>query len=126
MATKNLVEVQKRLRKRMGKDLWMYSISLQPENDTPERLAEYAKAAGVGPGWTFLTGRPQDIQQLRRKLGFYYPDDPELDADNSQHIGFLLMGNEPYGWWGTVPTTAAPRQIVQLIDWLKPGARGQR
>jgi protein SCO1/2 len=110
----------------MGKDFWIYSITLEPENDTPEVLAEYAKATGAGPGWTYLTGRPRDIQLLRRKLGFYYPDDPALDEDTSQHLGFLLMGNEPYSWWGTVPTTASPKQIVQLIEWMKPGAKGLR
>ena len=109
----------------MGKDFWMYSITLEPEHDTPEALAEYARKAGVGPGWSFLTGRPRDIQLLRQKLGFYFPDDP-IDGDNSQHLGFLLMGNEPYGWWGTVPATAGPQQLVQLIDWLKPGAKGLR
>ncbi len=108
----------------MGEDFWLYSITLEPEIDTPEVLAEYAKAAGAGPGWKFLTGRPRDILLLRQKLGYY---DPELDFDDkSQHLGFLLMGNEPYGWWGTVPATAAPRLIVQLIEWLEPGARGMR
>lgn len=102
----------------------MYSITLEPETDTPEVLAEYARTNGIGPGWKFLTGRPQDIMRLRKKLGFYDPEAPSDDA--SQHLGFLLMGNEPYGWWGTVPATAAPRQIVQLITWLKPGAKGLR
>ena len=102
----------------------MYSITLQPETDTPDRLKKYAEAVGAEPGWLYLTGRPKDIQRLRRNLGFYYPDDPERDSDSSQHLGFLLMGNEPYGWWGTVPSTAAPQQIVQLIDWLDPGSRG--
>lgn len=102
----------------------MYSITLQPENDTPELLSQYAKALGAEPGWDFLTGSPTNIQLIRKNLGFYYPDDPERDADTSQHLGFLLMGNEPYGWWGTVPTTAAPRQIVQLINWLEPGSEG--
>jgi len=109
----------------MGKDFFIYSITLEPENDTPELLAKYAKSVGAGPGWKYLTGRPQDILLLRKKLGFYYPDDAD-PGNNSDHLGFLLMGNEPYGWWGTVPTTAGPRQIVQLIDWLKPGSRGLR
>jgi protein SCO1/2 len=118
------VQVQEQLKERLGKDLWMYSITLEPETDTPEVLAEYARTNGIGPGWKFLTGRPQDIMRLRKKLGFYDPEAPSDDA--SQHLGFLLMGNEPYGWWGTVPATAAPRQIVQLITWLKPGAKGLR
>lgn len=110
----------------MGKDFFLYSITLAPDNDGPEDLAKYAEKIGAGPGWKFLTGSPQAIQLLRSKLGFYFPGDPERDSDTAQHLGFLLMGNEPHGWWGTVPTTAAPRQIVQLIEWLKPGSRGLR
>ena len=110
----------------MGKDFWIYSITLDPENDTPEVLAKYAEATGAGPGWRYLSGRPRDIHLLRRKLGFYYPDDPELDADATQHLGFVLLGNEPYRWWSTVPTTAAATQIAQLVDWMAPGARGWR
>ncbi len=108
----------------MGKDFWLYSITLKPETDTPEVLAEYAETYGVGPGWSFLTGRPEDIQLLRQNLGFYDPWEPDFGTDLSQHLGFLLMGNEPYGWWGTVPSTANPTQIVHLINWLEPNARG--
>ncbi len=111
---------------RAGKDFWMYSITLKPETDTPEKLAEYAQAYGVGPGWLFLTGSPADIHELREGLGYYDPWEPDYGTDLNQHLGFLLMGNEPYGWWGTVPATAAPSQIVNLINWIEPGARGRR
>ena len=109
----------------MGKDVFLYSITLDPEKDSPEVLAQYAKKIGAGPGWTYLTGRPEDIQLLRRTLGFYYPDDPDLDQELASHLGFLLMGNEPYGWWGTVPQTAAPQNITNLVTWLAPGSRGE-
>jgi protein SCO1/2 len=118
------VEVQNKLKDRMGKDFFMYSISLKPDEEGPEKLAEYREALGAGPGWTFLTGRPEDIQMLRKTLGFYYPDDPALDVDIKQHLGFLLMGNEPYGWWGTTPCKAAPNNIVNLINWMAPGSQG--
>ncbi len=110
----------------MGEDVWMYSITLRPETDSPAALAEYAEEYGVGPGWKFLTGRPRDIHLLRKNLGFYDPEEPDFGEDLTQHLGFLLMGNEPHGWWGTVPSTAAPRPIVQLVDWLAPNARGFR
>ncbi len=118
------MEVQELLKERMGEDFFLYSITLTPERDTPERLAKYAEAIGAGPGWTYLTGRPEDIQLLRKTLGFYYPDDPALDSELSQHLGFLLMGNDPHGWWGTVPCTAAARHIYNLITWMAPGSRG--
>lgn len=104
----------------------MYSITLKPESEPPELLARYRESIGAAPGWTYLTGRPADIQLLRRTLGFYYPDDPDLDTNVKQHLGFLLMGNEPFGWWGTVPCTAAPEHLVNLIQWLNPGSRGMQ
>jgi protein SCO1/2 len=53
--TQNLADVQKLLGDRVGRDIFMYSISLQPEIDTPEKLKDYADMFDVGPGWLFLT-----------------------------------------------------------------------
>jgi protein SCO1/2 len=53
----------------MGKDVWFYSFTLNPETDSPEVLANYAKTFGVGPGWLFLTGNPEDLETLRQNLG---------------------------------------------------------
>ena len=104
----------------------MYSITLRPEEDSPAILAQYAENYGVQPGWLFLTGRPRDIQLLRQNLGYYDPEQPDFGTDLSQHLGFLLIGNAEHGWWATVPATAAPKQIVQLIEWMSPNARGFR
>src|SRR5881397_1400754 len=59
--TANLVRVQKLLGDRVGRDIFFYSITLKPEEDTPEGLAKFAEMHGVGPGWLFLTGKPADI-----------------------------------------------------------------
>src|SRR5712692_5572938 len=82
--THNLVRVQKLLHDRIGHDIFMYSITLSPEEDTPKVLKRYAQAHGVGPGWTFLTGKPEDILLLRKSLGYFY-DDPKQDADKENH-----------------------------------------
>lgn len=117
--TANLLNVQKLLGKRVGKDIFMYSITLKPEEDTPERLAAYAKAYKVGPGWQFLTGDPKDVELLRQKLGFI-DRDPVRDADKSNHIGMLRWGNEPHTLWAGCPASLAPSKIVKeigLVDW---------
>jgi protein SCO1/2 len=44
----------------------LVSISIDPEHDTPERLAEYASRFGAGPRWTFLTGARDDILAVQR------------------------------------------------------------
>jgi len=115
VTTPKLVEVQKLLGERSGRDITFLSITLDPEHDTPNVLRAYAKAYGAGPGWYFLTGKENDIQQLRRKLGVYDLD-PIVDADRTQHAGILVLGNEPRGRWKAVPTVAKPIRIRQAIE----------
>ena len=112
--TANLVRVQKLLGDRVGRDIFFYSITLKPEEDTPEALEKYAALHGVGPGWLFLTGKPEDIELLRGKLGFKYAD-PVEDADKSNHVGMLRLGNEPYLRWATCPGQAHPAWIAKSI-----------
>ena len=103
----------------MGEDVWFYSLTLEPHKDTPEVLASYAESFGVGPGWLFLTGAPEEMETLRQNLGFAWSD-PELDADLTNHLGTVKMGNEPRHWWGAAPSLSDPRQIARLLVWMAP------
>jgi len=114
-ATAHLVEVQQSLGDRMGREVTFLSISLDPERDTPEVLREYAQAHDVGPGWYFLTGKPGDIELLRRKLGAYEID-PVLDADRTQHAGIVVLGNEPKARWKAISALSQPVRIRQAIE----------
>src|ERR1051325_3094644 len=71
LETARLVQLQKLMGDRMGKDVFFYSISIDPEHDTPEVLKEYAEMYNAGPGWLFLTGKKEDILLLGKKLGLY-------------------------------------------------------
>ena len=120
--TMNLRKVQKMLGDRVGRDIFFYSITLKPEEDSPSALKHYAQMHHVGPGWLFLTGVPADMELLRRKLGFTNPD-PKLDADKSQHIGMVRYGNERLQLWAACPGMANPSWIfesVSFVDWPKP------
>ena len=112
--TANLVRVQKLLGDRIGKDIFMYSITLNPDQDTPQILKDYAAMHGVGPGWLYLTGKPADIELLRRSLGFTYSD-PVEDANKSNHIGMLRIGNEPMLAWSACPAQAHTKWIATSI-----------
>ena len=115
--TANLVRVQKLMGNRVGRDIFMYSISLKPQEDSPAALAEYVKAHHVGPGWKFLTGDRHDIEMLRRRLGFTDPD-PARDRDLTNHIGNVRYGNEPRQLWAACPSLADPDWIVEEISWV--------
>lgn len=118
--TANLAAAQRALGDRVGRDIFMYSITLKPEEDTPKVLQEYAKSNRVKPGWLFLTGKSEDVEKLRRKLGFVDPD-PILDRDKSQHIGVVLYGNEALDRWAACPALTHPEEIAKYVLWMKPG-----
>ncbi len=84
IVTSNLVKVQELLGDKVGRQVFMYSFSLKPTEDTPKAMKEYAEMHGVKPGWTFLTGKPEDLELLRRKLGFTRREHkhPEARPDN--------------------------------------------
>jgi protein SCO1/2 len=115
--TANLARAQKLLGDRVGREVFMYSISLKPEHDTPAVLKEYAAMFKAKPGWSFLTGNPDDIELLRRSLGFTNLD-PRLDQDKSQHIGNVRYGNERLMLWGTCPGMARPEFLAKSISWM--------
>ena len=115
--TRNLVRVQNILGDRVGKDIFMYSFTLKPKEDKPTALKHYAEMHKAKPGWFFLTGTPDDMELLRRKLGFVDPD-PEVDKDLSNHIGVIKYGNEPLERWGGCPGMSEPNWIAETISWV--------
>lgn len=115
--TRNLVRLQKLLGNRVGKDIFMYSFSLKPKEDSVSALKHYAQIHKVKPGWLFLTGAPEDIETLRRKLGYVDPD-PEADKDLSNHIGLIKYGNEPLERWGGCPGMSSPEWIAETLSWV--------
>jgi len=118
LVTANLVKVQKLLGDRIGRDIFMYSVTLKPEEDTPDVLQKYMKKFNARPeGWTFLTGQGLDIENLRKGLGFTYPD-PAIDRDKTQHIGNVRYGNEPLMLWAACPGMAHPPFIAESISWM--------
>ena len=125
--TANLVKLQKLLGSRLGRDIFMYSFTLKPEQDSPEVLRKYAEAYHAKEGWTFLTGTPEDMELLRRKLGFTDPD-PRRDADKSNHIGNIRYGNEPLQLWGSCPGLSKASWIAESISWVDwpKAAKGER
>ncbi|HSB81846.1 MAG TPA: SCO family protein [Candidatus Methylomirabilis sp.] len=120
LTTANLVQVQQALEPHLGRDFFMYSISVDPTHDTPAVLKKYATTFGVKPGWLFLTGTTEDIRALRKTFG----DNPALNFRQSQHLNLLAYGIEPLERWGGCPALADPKWIVRYLAWLDP--QGER
>lgn len=117
METARMIEVHRLLGDRVGKDVFFYSITIDPERDTPEVLRRYVESWGVGKGWTFLTGEERDITLLRRKLGVYSAVDP--GEDEYDHNLSLVIGNQATGRWMRRSPYENPYVLAtQLGSWL--------
>src|ERR1044071_2258522 len=123
--TENLRRAQLLLKNRIGRDMFMYSFTLKPEEDSPAVLKEYVKDRKLGPGWTFLTGTPADLELVRRRLGFTDPD-PTRDADKSNHTGMVRYGNEGLMLWAAFPGLQTPEAIAKSMLWVAWPQKGER
>ena len=112
--TANLRLVQQALGSRLGKDIFMVSMTLQPQFDTPGALQEYARRYDISPGWMFITGQPKEMDVIRRKLGFFN-DDPRIDGDLANHTGMVRVGNERLDRWFMLPALSRPQQMARAI-----------
>ena len=110
LETAKLRQVQEALGDRVGRDVFMYSISITPEHDTPAVLKEYTAKFKVGPGWQFLTGKEADITLLRKKLGLY--DEGEQRSDHSMN---MIVGNEATGQWKHRSTFDNPKVLARVV-----------
>jgi protein SCO1 len=116
LETARLAQVQRLIGDRMGRDVFFYSITIDPARDTPAVLNAYAEEYGAGPGWLFLTGKADDIELLSRKLGLYSEPNPEA---KDGHTATLLIGNEATGQWVRGSALDNPQFTAQIIgNWM--------
>jgi protein SCO1 len=118
ITTPKLVKVQRELQKQLGDRVRLVSISIDADRDTPAALAEYAERFTVQKGWLFLTGRKDDVDLIRRKLGLYDPEERKLE-----HMGLLTVGNEPEGQWLAMPVLSETDEIVQTVLRIATSSR---
>ncbi len=119
--TRNIVKVQQLLKERLGRDVFIYSITVDPENDTPQALNEFARKYQVGEGWSFLTGESSVIELLRSRLfvssGGVGHNHHTTVEDCS--LALIRYGNEAVGLWGAVPAKSDPESIVARLSRIK-------
>ncbi len=98
---------------RVGKDVHLISITVDPAVDTPARLAAWRAKLGGGPGWTLLTGPKGIIDDLLRSLRMYTPD-------KRFHAPVVLIGKQSSSEWVHTDGLAPPRYLAASIKALLP------
>lgn len=107
--SRNFERIQAALGERLGKDVFLVSITVDPENDTPEKLKAYAERFHARPGWSFLTGKKENVDSALYKLGQYV-------EEKSQHKTIIIIGNEATGLWKKAFGLASAEDLIKLVE----------
>jgi protein SCO1 len=95
---------------RIGREVNLISISIDPGIDSPERLKAWSQELGAGPGWTLLTGSMADVLALLESLAIEFPG-----ADKTTHSQLVLVGNDATDTWTYVRGDASPDELSEAI-----------
>jgi protein SCO1/2 len=106
---RNLEKIQDAAGDRLGKDVLILSITVDPNTDTPAKLKDYASAYHAKPGWHFLSGKKENVDWALYKLGQYF-------ADKEQHTNILVIGNEKTGLWKKAFGLAASAELIKVFE----------
>jgi protein SCO1/2 len=104
-------DVQEQLGDRLGKEVALVSITVDPKTDIPPRLKEFAKTWEAKPGWVFLTGSKKNVDRVLQGIDAYTPDFQD-------HPAMILVGDGHVGGWTRFYGFASPEQIIGRIDEL--------
>jgi protein SCO1/2 len=109
LMSKTYAKIQEHVGDRLGRDVFLISISVDPENDTPELLKKFGESYDARPGWFMLTGSSENVHLALRKLGH------DVDQKES-HKAIILIGNEPTGLWKKAFGLAPAEDIITILD----------
>lgn len=104
-------DLQTRLGERVGRDVVLVTITVDPLRDTPAQLKAYAGRFGAGPGWRWLTGAPVAVNELLKGLGAYAPD-------FTQHPQMVLVGDGTTGRWTRFSGLPDSRRLAEHVRGL--------
>jgi len=104
----NLTDVQDQLGDRFGKDVFFVSITVDPEDDTPEELKRYGERYNARPGWTFLTGKKGDVDSVIKRFG-------EFQEDFEDHSMAFVLGDVKNARWSKIRGDQPPETVLPRI-----------
>lgn len=106
---RNIEKMQEVLGDRLGKDVHLISISVDPVTDTPPKLKEYAQRFHAKPGWYFLTGKKENVDAALHKLGQYV-------KVREDHTNIIIIGNETTGLWKKALGVARAPELIKVLE----------
>ena len=98
-----------------GRRLQLASITIDPENDTPDQLRRFAANFHVAPGWQFYTGRFDDLLRVQKHFDVYR-------GSKASHPPVLLLRRHARAPWVRVEGFPQATELSAVLDSLPAGA----
>ncbi len=112
LITHKLTLVRDRMEGQIGAPVRFVSLSLDPARDTPAAMKAFAKTHHADhEGWVFLTGKPENLDSIIKRLG-QFTDDIEA------HSTMMLAGNVSAAHWIKILPHEQPPAIAQKLQLL--------
>jgi cytochrome oxidase Cu insertion factor (SCO1/SenC/PrrC family)/mono/diheme cytochrome c family protein len=118
LTTARMAQLEEKLGDMVGREVFILSMTVDPERDTPERLKEYAERFQAGPGWSFVTGKPEDIRAINYKFG-------ERSKLLNEHRNEIVLGNDATGEWQKDSVFGDIDRLAMTVRSLDPKWRDQ-
>jgi protein SCO1/2 len=116
VAGANFGRLAKKLGARLGRDVILVSVSIDPLNDTPERLKAWSEKFHAVEGWTLVTGVKPEIDRLLKSLGLFAPE-------RQDHSSTVLIGSSAAGWT-RASALASPDKLLDIVEHLRSNRKG--
>lgn len=111
MVGRNFEKLQNAVGENLGKDVFLISVSTDPETDTPQVLKKWSEKFNRQEGWTLVTGDKKEMENLLMTLTGSGPQ-------RGLHTSFLIIFDEASGNWDTSSSLLSPKTLLNKLNKL--------
>lgn len=124
--TERLAKVADLLGDKLGRDVFMVSVTRNPATDSIDRLKNFASQYGLRNGWSFIRADITSLGVLEERVYHHQSHTAGQSSNNvvnsstSRKVDIIFYGNGRTDLWGTYPVDILAEDAVRRISWVMP------
>ena len=104
-------KLQTLLGERLGKSVFLISVTTDPVNDKPTNLKTWAKRYDARTGWTLVTGEKAEMSKLLAPF-------TGTPAGGGMHLPVTFVANAGTGRWTSAAGIFAPEDLLKAVEFV--------
>jgi protein SCO1/2 len=111
MQGKTFSKLQSLLGERLGKSVFLISVTTDPAKDDPALLKAWGKRYDVQSGWTLVTGEASELNKLLIPF-------TGNRAGAGMHLPSTFIGNDRTGLWTSAAGVFEPEALLNAVVYV--------